>query len=138
MVIGQLNLTISGQGPRLNFNNRPGDNLNSGRIRTTGIYSSPTEIMEWPLPRSFQSWSNGRYICSGLPLMVGAILAKSLRPIMAQGITWLVAAFWPPAFIRVQFEQRPSQGHSNLVTLKITTACTIAALLISLFFPPKC
>ena len=33
----------------------------------------------------------------------------------------------------------PSPGHSNLGMLKkITPAFTIAALLISLFFPPKC
>ena len=65
--------------------------------------------------------------------------ATGLTSIMAQRITWIVAEVWPPAFIPVSnLIYGLSPGHSNLGTQKkITTACSIAALLISRFFPPK-
>ena len=64
--------------------------------------------------------------------------AEGLTSIMAQGITWIMVAFVPQRLFESNLNNGPSQGHSNLVMLKITTACTIAALLISLFFPLKC
>ena len=61
---------------------------------------------------SLQSLSNERYTCSGLPLRSPGGCnswpsALGLTLIMAQRITWIVAAFWPPAFIRVWFDLWP-------------------------------
>ena len=75
-------------------------------------------------------------------LLVGAILAKDPRPNFNNGPgnnsnsgrIFVASVYSSP--IRIM---APPPGHSNLRTLmKITTACTIAALLISRFSPPKC
>ena len=99
-------------------------------FRGPGVSLSPTRIIHL-----FRSPTYG--------LLVGAISGQ--RPpdptsIMTQVITRILAAFLPPpAFFESNSYIGPSPGHSNLGTLKkITTACTIAALLMSLFSPPKC
>ena len=69
------------------------------------------------------------------------LLAKGpgLTSIMAHEITRIAAAHWPRRVFESDSNNGPSQGHSSLGILKkITTACTIAALLTSLFFLPKC
>ena len=67
---------------------------------------------------------------------MGAYLARGsgLTSIMSQRITRILAAFCPLAFAS-DSNNGPSPGHSNLGVLK---KITIAALLISLFSPPKC
>ena len=56
---GLLVSEIPNQLPRLDFNNGPGDNSNSGRILAPGIYLSPIQIMTTPGP--FQSWNDEGY-----------------------------------------------------------------------------
>ena len=129
--------------PRLDFNSCLWDNLNNGRILPPPpprVSLSPTQVMaplqvipilvKWKI-RLFRSPTYG--------LLVGAIFGQGppgLTSIMAQGITRIMAAFCP---LQRLFESNsnngPAPGHSNLTTLKkITTACTITALLISLYF----
>ena len=61
---------------------------------------------------SLQSWSNERYTCSGLPLMVSwwvQYQAKCPRPDFNSGPEDNLnsATFWPPAFIRLLFDLWP-------------------------------
>ena len=44
----------------------------------------------------------------------------------------------PRRLLESDLNNGPTPGYSDLGMLKITTACTIAALLILLFFPAKC
>ena len=46
---------ISGQGPRLDFNNGPGDNSNSCRILAPGLYSSPIQIISSNTDQDYHS-----------------------------------------------------------------------------------
>ena len=90
------------------FNNGPGNDLNSGRslapqrLFETDENNDPPQANPNPV-------SDGEYICSGLLLMVFwwvPYLSKAacLMSIMAQEVTRIVAPFWPPAFIRVQLK----------------------------------
>ena len=89
--------------------------------------------------------SDGRYFCSGFPLMVSwwvQYLAKGPRPDFNNG-PWDNLKSGRILGSRRLFEtdlnNGLSPGHSSLKTLKkITTTCTIASLLILLFFPSKC
>ena len=103
ILIIQLMSAISG--PRLDFNNCPWDNLNNSRILThrrlfvSDSNNGPSpgfcnlgQMKDTPVQVS-HLWSPGG--CNIWPS------APGLTSIMAQGITWIVAAFWPPAFIPV-------------------------------------
>ena len=92
-------------GSRLGFNNCPWDNLNNSRILTlwrlfvsdsnNGPFAGLCNLgqMKYTLVQVSHLWSPGG--CNIWPS------APGLTSIMAQGITCIVAAFWPPAFIRV-------------------------------------
>ena len=101
-------------------------------------------LQKWPLPGHSNLGSDGRYFCSGVPPMVSwwmHYLAKGPRPDFNNGpgdnsnSGSILATGVYSSPIRIM---GLSPSHSYLGTLKITTAYTIAALLISLFFPPKC
>ena len=128
-------------GSRLHFNNCPWDNLNNDRILTHRrlfecnsnngpspglcnlgqMKATPVQVSHLWSPGGCNIWSS----------------APGLTSIMAQEITWIVAAFWPRRLFESNSIYGLSPSHSNLGTRKITTACNIAALLITLFFPPK-
>ena len=129
--------------PGLTFNNSPWDNLNNDRILThrrlfesdsnNGPFpglcnlgqmkATPVQVSNFWSPGGCNIWSSA----PGL-----------LTSTMAQEITWIVAAFWPRRLFESNSIYGFSPGCSNLGTRKIITACTIAALLITWFFPPKC
>ena len=75
-----IHLTSVISGPRLDFNNCPCDNLNNScNLTLWRLFVSNSSNG----PRSLQSWSNERYTCSGLPLMVSwwvQYLAKCPTP----------------------------------------------------------
>ena len=131
--------------PRLDFNNDPRITwivvkfLPPSPPPPPSVYSSPTEMMA-PLQvipilvkQRIHLFRSPTYC-----LLVGAISGPGLIPIMAQGIIRIVAAFCPQRLFESNSNNGHYPGHSNLGTLKITTACPIAALFDSLFFPPKC
>ena len=83
---------------RPDFNNCPGDNLNSGHILVPGIYSSPTQIMA-PLQviPILVKWKIHLFRSPTYGLLVVAILAKDPRSDFSNGkwITRILAAFCP-------------------------------------------
>ena len=129
------------KGPRPDFNNCPWDNLNSSHILASGVYSSLTQIMA-PLQvipisvrgkiHPFRSPTYG--------LIVGAISGQGPRPDFNNGPgdnpkSGRISA--PQRLLESDSNNAPP-GHSDLGMLKkITTACTIAVPLNSLFFPTK-
>ena len=87
------------------FNNGPGNDLNSSRslalrrLFETDANSDPPQAIPNPV-------SDGEYICSGLLLMVFWLVPYLSKGHMSDvnngpGVTQIVAPFWPPAFIRV-------------------------------------
>ena len=122
---GLLVSAISGQGPRLDFNNGPGDNSNSGRI--------------FAHRRSFESNSKA-------PLQVIPILGQMEDTLFRSPTYGLLVSAMSGQLPRLHFNNGPGDnsnsgrilapsvypspirimatppGHSNLGTLKITTA----------------
>ena len=110
----------------------------------TSVYFCLTQIMAPPLVfANLVKWKIHLFRCPTYGLLVGAIVVKCPRPHFnnGPGITRIVAAFWPPAFIYSSLTRLMASRQAIPILergLKIATACTIAALLISRFFPPKC
>ena len=100
-----IHLMSAISGPRLDFNNCPWDNSNNTPILTdrrlfvSDSNNGPSpglcnlgQMKDTPVQVS-HFWSPGG--CNVWPS------APGLTSIMAQGITWIVASFWPPAFVPV-------------------------------------
>ena len=100
------------------FNNGPGNDLNSSRslasrrLFETNVNNDPPQANPNPVSDgeisvqvSYLWFSGGCHICPR---------AACLMSIMAQEVTRIVAPFWPPAFIRVQLEQWPYFGPRHL------------------------
>ena len=110
-----LAVAMSGQGPQPDFNNGPGDysnnshNLatwrlfesdsNNGLILAPGVYSSQTRIMAPPQAIPILCQIEAQLFKSPTYAFL-AVAISGLTSIMAQ-VTQIMAAFWPPAFIRV-------------------------------------
>ena len=111
------------KGPRPDINNGPGVT----RIAPTfwpGIYSNSTRIMA-PSPGHSNLGSDGRYICSSLPLMVWWVpyLNKGCTPDFNNGLggdsnSGLLLAPW--RLFESDSNIGPSPGHSNLCQMKYT------------------
>ena len=124
-------------GPRIDFYNCPCDNLNNIRI-LTHRHLFVSDSNNGPSPGFCNLGEMKDTPFSGLPLMVSwwvQYLVKCPRPDFNNGPGDNLNG---GCILALSVYLSLSPGHSNLGTRKITTACTIAALLISRFFLPKC
>ena len=89
------------KGPMPDFNNGPGNDLNSScSLNPQHLFE--TDLNNGPSPSHSNSMSDGVYICSGFLLMVSwkvPYLSKCRRPDFNNGlgVTRIVAPFWPPS-----------------------------------------
>ena len=99
--------------------NRP--DFNNGRILAPRcLFESDSN--NGPLPRPFQVCVKWRHSCSSFLLMFSWLLpywprATGLTSVMAQEVTQIMAAFWPPGvYSNLTQIMAPSPGHSNFVS----------------------